>query len=79
MAHTGTTSITTCSKIIYDSGGPNGYYQNNENSILTIYSDESGKFVSLRGFISAEISYDYIYIYDGVGTSAAKLVYRSAY
>ena len=54
MAHTGTYSITTCSKVIYDSGGPNGAYMDNANSILTIYPDEYGRKVSIKGTIDIE-------------------------
>ena len=54
MAHTGTYSITTCSKVIYDSGGPNGAYMNYANSILTIYPDEYGRKVSIKGTIDIE-------------------------
>ena len=78
MAHTGTYSITTCSKVIYDSGGPNGAYMNYANSILTIYPDEYGRKVSIKGSIDIEpdflgLNYDHLYIYDGVGTSGTVL------
>ena len=70
MAHTGINSITTCSKIIYDSGGPNGNYGYNENSILTIYPETSGNFVSIKGKIDSEGNGDILYIYDGEGNSS---------
>ena len=77
MAHTGSYSIATCSRVIYDSGGPNGDYMNYADSILTIYPDESGSKVSIKGTIDIEISvnenYDHLYIYDGVGTSGTRL------
>ena len=69
LPHIGSDSIRTCSKIIYDSGGPNGDYQNYANSILTIYPETSGKMISLTGTVSLEINYDYLYIYDGEKTS----------
>ena len=77
MPYQSSNSINTCSKVIYDSGGPNRNYKNNDNSVLTIYPDEPGKFVSLRGFISAQITCDFIYIYEGAIASEAKLVYKS--
>ena len=72
MAGTGTNSIITCSKVIYDSGGPNGNYNNYENSILVVLSDVPGKLVSIKGTIDIELnplSCDHLYIYDGEGTS----------
>ena len=65
MSHTGTYSITTCSKAIYDSGGPYGNYRDGANSILSIYPDESGKLISLKGTYDLEqnIFYDHLYIY----------------
>ena len=68
MSHNGTNSIITCSKVIYDSGGPNGDYQNYEDSTLTIYPETPGKFVSIKGIIDTEIGYDYLYIYNGNST-----------
>ena len=73
MNHTGINSITTCSKIIYDSGGPNGNYENNANSILTIYPETSGNFVSIKGTAVLEDCCDHLYIYDGDGTSGKQL------
>ena len=54
MAGTGTNSIITCSKVIYDSGGPNGNYNNYENSILVVLPDVPGKLVSIKGTIDIE-------------------------
>ena len=68
MAKTGTNSITTCPKVIYDSGGPNGDYENWSNSILTIKPHGSGKFLSIKGTVYTELDCDYLYIYNGEGT-----------
>ena len=74
MAHNGTYSLTTCSKVIYDSGGPNGNYKDFADSTLTIYPDESGKLISIKGTIDIEMSnYDHLYIYDGVGINGILL------
>ena len=56
MAHNGTYSLTTCSKVVYDSGGPNGNYKDFADSTLTIYPDESGKLISIKGTIDIEMS-----------------------
>ena len=68
MTHTGTNSITTCSKVIYDSGGPSGKYKNYADSTIIIRPETSGKFVSVKGNIQLEGNYDYLYIYNGEGT-----------
>ena len=74
MANTGTYFITTCSKVIYDSGGPNGNYHDNASSILTIYPDEIERLVSLKGTIYIECcNYDHLYIYNGGGTNGILL------
>ena len=70
MAHNQTDYIITCSKVIYDSGGPNGNYSNNDNSILTVRPIISGKLIyliSIKSSIDTERGYDYLYIYDGIG------------
>ena len=73
MPATGTNSITTCSMIIYDDGGPSGNYSNNCNSTLTIYPETPNNLISIQGTVSTESGYDYLYIYDGVGTSGTLL------
>ena len=69
MAHTGTGTIITCSKVIYDPGGPYGNYSNYDNSILTLYPEITGRLISLKGTINLEPYYDYFLIYDGIGTN----------
>ena len=72
LPHLGTDSIDTCSKVIYDSGGPNGDYSSGDNSILTIYPETSGKLVSIKGSGFTEDSRDRLCIYDGVETADSK-------
>ena len=64
MHHTGydTATINTCSKVIYDSGGPKGNYENNAAyPYLYINSGNSGK-ISLKGIVNTEKNYDYLNI-----------------
>ena len=80
MSNTGTDSITTCSKAIYDPGGKDGYYSNGDNSILIIYPETSGKsifLISIKGSINIESHYDNLYIYDGIGIGGKRLSYYS--
>ena len=66
---TGSDTLTTCGMILYDNGGPNGDYSNNCNYTLVIYPETPGAMVALNGTLTSEsISYDYLTIYDGVGT-----------
>jgi hypothetical protein len=63
-------TLTTCSAIIYDDGGVDGNYGFNRNDTLTIYPAVQGNLVQVSGTISVEgNSYDYLRIYDGVGTT----------
>jgi hypothetical protein len=63
----------------YDSGGPSGPYSNNENRVLTIYPDVTGARVSFRldqldtEYYGGDCTNDYLEIYDGTSTSAARL------
>ena len=80
MAHTGTYTITTCSKVIYDPGGKDGYYSNGDNSILIIHPETSGKsifLISIKGSINIESHFDNLYIYDGIGIGGKRLSYYS--
>ena len=69
MAATGSDTLTTCGLMIYDDGGPNGSYSTNCNSTLVIYPANEGEMMMLSGTASMESGWDYLYIYDGVGTS----------
>jgi len=64
-------TITTCSGDFYDSGGPDGNYQDNENFTMTFYPADPGMMilVNFTGF-HTEPGYDYLRIYDGEGTDA---------
>ena len=67
--------ISSCGGILYDSGGPDGQYTNNENQIITIYPESTGQYVSL--FFSEfefEGCCDFLTIYDGESASASVLV-----
>ena len=70
MGVSGWDTLYTCGSIIYDDGGPNGEYSNNVNAYLVLYPDQPGRHVQIEGTLVAESStYDYLVIYDGVGTS----------
>ena len=68
-------AISSCGGVLYDSGGPDGAYTNNEDQQITIFPESSGQYVSL--FFSEfefEGCCDYLTIYDGESTSATVLV-----
>ncbi|MCX6267869.1 MAG: PKD domain-containing protein [Bacteroidetes bacterium] len=64
-------SITTCAGDFYDSGGPQGYYQNDENFVETFYPSIPGSMIRFN-FTSffTEPGFDYLRIYNGPNTSA---------
>lgn len=72
----GHTNVTTCDAWIYDNGGANGNYSNNCNGYLVIYPSGNNTLVSITsGTYNTEgVSYDYIEIYNGVGTNGTPLV-----
>ena len=64
-------SVTTCSGIFYDSGGPNSNYGNNLTYTMTFYPGTEGAMVSVNFTqFNTETNYDYLYVYDGTSTSA---------
>ncbi len=83
MSATGNDTITSCGMVIYDNGGPNGDYSNSCNSTLVIYPATENTVVSISGTNSSEPSYngcyDYLRIYDGVGTNGTQLVNSCGY
>lgn len=65
-----TTSINGCSGVIFDSGGPNGPYDNYENFNLVI-TPNPGNYATLTFTeFDVEEDYDYLYIYDGTNIPA---------
>ncbi len=71
---TGSNSVTTCSEHIYDNGGPNSSYAATSDGYTVIYPSTAGSFVQLTGSYYTESGYDYVYVYNGVGTSGAILL-----
>lgn len=66
-----TTTITTCSGNLYDSGGPSNDYQNNENYTLTLVpSTPNAMAVLTFNAFDTESGFDYLYVYDGNSTSS---------
>jgi hypothetical protein len=72
VPRTGSTSITTCSGTIMDSGGT-GNYQNNSNGYTVINPSVAGNYTQISGTITTEGGYDYLTIYDGTGTGGSIL------
>ena len=67
----GTGNLTTCSANIYDSGGPGGDYNNNENIIETYCSNSPGDCIYINFLMfRTEACCDFLTIYDGPNTSA---------
>ena len=73
MAVTGSDTLTTCSAIIYDDGGPNGNYSANCSSTLVLFPEVSGTALMLNGTSTTQSNVDFLDIYDGVGTGGALL------
>ncbi|MFT5754365.1 MAG: hypothetical protein ACI924_001597, partial [Flavobacterium sp.] len=69
----GNNSIVTCSGTLYDNGGSAGNYANNSNGYTVINPSVVGNFSTVTGSITAEGGYDYMTIYDGVGTAGTIL------
>ena len=65
-------SITTCTGDFYDTGGPNGNYQNNETIVETFYPSTTGSMIRFAfSSFSTESGYDTLTIYNGINSSAA--------
>ena len=73
MNTTGSDTLITCAGIVYDDGGPNGSYSANCQSTLVILPSTPGAEVMISGISYTEGSYDYLRIYDGIGTDGEEL------
>jgi hypothetical protein len=70
---TGNNSYTTCSGILYDHGGSASNYNNNANGFTVINPATAGTVIQLTGTINTESGYDFVTIYNGVGTGGVVL------
>lgn len=69
------TTINTCGGTFYDSGGSTGTYSASQNLTMTFCSNQPGSQISFN-FTAFDLEdyFDYIQIYDGVGTGGTQLV-----
>jgi len=71
--------ISSCGGTLFDSGGADEDYMNNENQQITIYPSNSEEYVSLYfSSFDLEASYDFLTIYDGEDINAPVLAASSA-
>ena len=66
-------SLTTCEGILCDDGGLSGDYGGNRNDQIVLYPATPGAGIQVSGTVSTESNWDYLYIYEGVGTSGTLL------
>lgn len=67
------TSMSSYSGTIYDWGGPNGNYIDNQNCTFLINPGCAGNLTLTFNVFDLETSWDYLYIYDGTNASAPLL------
>lgn len=70
-------TYTGCNFVIYDSGGPNGDYSNNENFSITICGEDGASVILDINFFNTENNFDFLYIYDGPNTGSPQMVQAS--
>ena len=73
LAANSSDTLRTCGSVVYDNGGPEGNYASSQNSTLYILPTDDTKWVVISGSSYTEGNYDYIRIYDGMGTSGEQL------
>jgi PKD repeat protein len=70
MPTNGSQTLTWCTGTLYDSGGPNGNYDDNDDVVTTI-SPAGATSVTLNfSSFGYEETYDYVFIYDGPTTNS---------
>ena len=68
------TTITTCSALFYDDGGPNNDYGNNMNVVMTFLPETpGGTLEAIFNSFNVENNYDFLYIYDGASATAPQI------
>ncbi len=72
IPYSGSDTWTTCSGRLYDHAGT-GNYSNSANGYTVIYPSVAGNKVRLTGSYVTEGSYDYVTIFNGIGTGGTIL------
>lgn len=74
---TGNNSYNVCEGTIYDNGGSTGNYSGSlgivQEGYTILYPETTGNKISISGTYAVEQGYDYIYIYDGAGTTTTPI------
>lgn len=70
---TGNNSFTVCSGNLYDNGGLAGDYATSSDGYTVINPSTVGSFARVSGSITSEAGFDYLTIYDGIGTAGTIL------
>lgn len=65
--------ITTCNATIYDHAGANANYESNRNGYIVVHSADFNSQLQINGTYDTEADYDFLYIYDGLGSVAPLL------
>lgn len=66
---------TACSGLLFDSGGPDGDYSDNENHIFTICPDQPNQCIEFTlDYFNLEDNADELIFYDGDGTNPANII-----
>ncbi|MDX2134963.1 MAG: PKD domain-containing protein [Saprospiraceae bacterium] len=63
-----------CSGLLYDSGGPDGPYQNGEYCFATLETDSGKVFRLIIEEVNQETCCDYLYVYDGNNANSQQLL-----
>ena len=71
----GIDTLRGCGYTIYDDGGPDGSYSTYCDGTVVIFPSSADSLFQLWGTLTTEGCCDYLYIYDGVGTSGTQLFY----
>jgi hypothetical protein len=77
MSTSGTDTIRGCGYTIYDNGGPDGDYSNSCEATVVVFPSSPDSLFQIQGTLNSESGWDFLTIYDGVGTSGTQLYRQS--